>query len=385
MYESRLIFPLDGWHNHAPSLVECPNGDLLACWYSGSGERTADDVRILGARLPSGASEWSAPFLLADTPNYPDCNPVLFIDARQRLWLVWITVLDHRWENALLKYRISTDYQQTLVPRWTAGDVLHILPDAGFVEQVETWLQRLEMQANDLPVAKRVRLEVYTRTIRQRLHNGLARQLGWMTRIPPLVEGERLLLPLYSDGFGFSLVAISEDSGECWRASAPILGVGAVQPSLLRRSDGTLVALMRDNGAPPNRVFVAYSYDDGNSWTEAQKTELPNPGSSVAALMLRTGEWLLIGNDTEQGRHQLAIWLSEDEGHTWQVAKYLERSAPGQARYAYPCAIQARDGTIHVVYSYALEQGDPPCDEWGRPKRSSIKWARFTREWLLSA
>ncbi len=46
--ESQLIFALNGWHNHSPSIVECPNGDLLACWYSGSGEREADDVRILG-------------------------------------------------------------------------------------------------------------------------------------------------------------------------------------------------------------------------------------------------------------------------------------------------------------------------------------------------
>ncbi|MCS7272684.1 MAG: hypothetical protein NZ550_00860 [Fimbriimonadales bacterium] len=66
------------------------------------------------------------------------------------------------------------------------------------------------------------------------------------------------------------------------------------------------------------------------------------------------------------------------------MVRYLERSALGQARYAYPCAIQARDGTIHVVYSYALEQGDLPKDELGRSKRSSIKWVRFTREWLLS-
>ncbi|MCS7272683.1 MAG: glycoside hydrolase [Fimbriimonadales bacterium] len=130
--------------------------------------------------------------------------------------------------------------------------MLHILPGAEFVEQVEAWLQRLEAHASQLPVAKRVRLEVYARTVRHRLHNGLARQLGWMTRLPPLVEGERLLLPLYSDGFGFSLIAISENSGESWQVSAPILGVGAVQPTLLRRSDGTLVAFMRDNGAPPN-------------------------------------------------------------------------------------------------------------------------------------
>jgi predicted neuraminidase len=219
--------------------------------------------------------------------------------------------------------------------------------------------------------------------VRQHARDELSRRLGWMTRIPPLIEGERIYLPLYSDGFSFSLVAISDDSGERWRVSSPILGAGAVQPSLMRRRDGTLVAYMRDNGPPPNRVFVAYSRDNGETWTEAEKTDLPNPGSSVAALALRTGEWLLIGNDTEQGRHQLAVWLSEDEGRTWRVARYLERDAPGRGRYAYPCAIQARDGTVHVTYSYALERDDLPRDEQSRPKRSAIKWARFSREWLL--
>ncbi|MHC4074033.1 MAG: exo-alpha-sialidase, partial [Planctomycetota bacterium] len=38
------IFPLQGKHVHSSSIVECPNGDLLACWFHGSGERTADDV-----------------------------------------------------------------------------------------------------------------------------------------------------------------------------------------------------------------------------------------------------------------------------------------------------------------------------------------------------
>jgi predicted neuraminidase len=341
VFEAQLIFPLNGWHNHASSLVECPNGDLLACWFSGSGERTADDVQILGARRRKGATRWSQSFLMADTPDYPDCNPVLFIDARRRLWLVWITILNHRWEGSLLKYRISTDYQRALAPRWTFGEVLHISPDAQFVEQVEAWLKRLEAQGASLPAALRPRLEVYLQTVRQNARDELSRRLGWMTRIPPLIEGERIYLPLSP------LVAISDDSGERWRASSPILGAGAVQPSLLRRRDGALVAYMRDNGPPPNRVFVAYSRDNGETWTEAEKTSLPNPGSSVAALALRTGEWLLIGNDTEQGRHQLAVWLSEDEGRTWRLARYLERDEAGRGRYAYPCAIQARDGTIH--------------------------------------
>src|SRR5690242_1529758 len=68
MPRSELIFPPNAQHNHASCVVECPNGDLLCCWYRASGERGADDVRILGSRLKRGDGHWSDPFILADTP-----------------------------------------------------------------------------------------------------------------------------------------------------------------------------------------------------------------------------------------------------------------------------------------------------------------------------
>ena len=45
-YHSELIFPLESWHNHGSCIVEAPNGDLIACWFHGSGERKSDDVRL---------------------------------------------------------------------------------------------------------------------------------------------------------------------------------------------------------------------------------------------------------------------------------------------------------------------------------------------------
>src|SRR5712672_2851288 len=73
-YQAELIFPLENWHNHASTIVECPNGDLLVCWFHGSGERTADDVKIEGARLRKGSHQWSPRFTMADTPDLPDGN-----------------------------------------------------------------------------------------------------------------------------------------------------------------------------------------------------------------------------------------------------------------------------------------------------------------------
>ena len=57
-YDSEFVFPLHDQHNHAPGIVECPNGDLLVSWYRGSGERSADDVAVFGARHKAGSGEW---------------------------------------------------------------------------------------------------------------------------------------------------------------------------------------------------------------------------------------------------------------------------------------------------------------------------------------
>src|SRR3989440_8518441 len=86
-YRAELVFPLHPKHNHAPGIVECPNGDLLASWYRGSGERSADDVAVYGARLRKGSDRWSEPFVLADNPGFPDGNTALFIDGQKQLWL----------------------------------------------------------------------------------------------------------------------------------------------------------------------------------------------------------------------------------------------------------------------------------------------------------
>ena len=72
----RLIFPFQSKHVHSSSIVQCPNGDLLAVWFHGTGERTANDVQIQGSRLRHGQDTWDPPFIAADTPNVPDLtNP----------------------------------------------------------------------------------------------------------------------------------------------------------------------------------------------------------------------------------------------------------------------------------------------------------------------
>ena len=123
------IFPPVSEHVHGSTIVELPNGDLLAAWFQGSGERWADDVAIIGARRKAGSTQWSKPFLMADTPGFPDINPAMFLDSQERLWLVWYAVIANQWETSLLKYRISEDYaDQAQAPTWAWQEVLHVKP-----------------------------------------------------------------------------------------------------------------------------------------------------------------------------------------------------------------------------------------------------------------
>jgi len=144
LHQSRILFSPESWHTHASCLVELPNGDLLACWFHGSGERTADDVKVEGARLRRGAKEWGPRFTLADTPGFPDCNPAMFLDPRGRLWLVWITIQSNRWESSLLKFRRSDDFLGDGPPRWNESGVIHLKPPEEFAAAVLAHYDRVE-------------------------------------------------------------------------------------------------------------------------------------------------------------------------------------------------------------------------------------------------
>jgi predicted neuraminidase len=379
---AELIFPLEHWHNHASMIVEAPNGDLLVCWFHGSGERTADDVVIRGARLKKGAKEWSTPFLLADTAGYPDTNATMFIDPRQRLWLMWPTILANEWHTALMKFKISSDYQRDDAPRWDVSDVLHVTPGDEFKTSVDRELDRLT--AN---VTLDDRRREYITKLRTDAADKLTRRLGWMTRAHPYVlDGTRLIVPLYSDGFSFSLMAITDDWGATWKTSTPLVGFGNIQPSLARKRDGTLVAYMRDNGPAPKRLHISRSTDRGETWSPVEDSALPNPGAGAEVRVLADGHWVLVYNDLEQGRHRLAVSLSEDEGATWPWTRHLERDGSVEAsergEYHYPSVIQAHDGTLHVTYSYFIPPARAQKDDQGRLIRKAIKHAHFNEAWI---
>lgn len=405
---AEIVMPYQNEHVHGSTLVELPNGDLLVAWFQGSGERWADDVRILGARKKYGGDTWSPPFVMADVEGFPDVNPVLFVDGQNRLWLMWYTVIANQWSTSLLKYRISEDYATQLgAPNWHWQTDLHvkpgdpaergIQPGDSFVRSVE---QQLDAYRENLSASQTARYERWRNETLLKARGGdmvrdgriyhedgsyedaevgypYFRRMGWQTRNKPVVtRSGRMIVPLYSDGFSFSLMAYTDDWGKTWQFSDPLVGAGSIQPAIAQTTGGELVAYMRDNGPAPKRLHVSRSTDEGETWSMVKDAELPNPGAAADIVTLDNGHWVLIYNDTEDGRHSLAVALSEDGGQTWLWKRRIERDESGDPRTAhYPAIIQGRDGRLHVSYSYHLPRQDGA-------ERKTIKYAVFSASWI---
>ncbi|HPA47183.1 MAG TPA: exo-alpha-sialidase [bacterium] len=371
-YQEQLVFPLQDKHVHSSCIVECPNGDLLVTWFHGSGERRESDVLIQGARLKKGRSEWSPVFLMADTPEFPDCNPVLFIDSNKDLWLFWIAVLAERWEDSVLRYRKASHYQGKGAPKWSWQEDIILKPGDEFVESLARGYEKIAADNPGFNTDFGGLVTCPMESLLEAARNMSNRQKGWMTRTHVLVlPSGRILLPLYSDGFYVSLMAISDDQGKTWRASSPVVGACLNQPSVVRKQDGTLVAYMRSEGDYKKRVMRSESTDDGETWSPAIATDMPNPNASIEAVALQDGRWIMAYNDCEDERETLALAMSDDEGASWKWMRHLEQ-IPGGA-FHYPSIIQTRDGRIHVTYTYRP----------GASAGKSIKHVTLNAEWII--
>ncbi len=391
-YRAELVFPLRSEHNHAAGLVECANGDLLASWYRGHGERSSDDVGVYGARLRKGDPAWSADFVMVDTPGFPDCNTCMMIDPDGRLWLFWPVIIANTWESALTNYLYSGDYTADGPPKWEWQGVVYMKPEDFKDEMIKNMTEWMSKPQTAGRRRSPEQVQAYFDEMKRRLGQKIYQRMGWQGRCKPTVlppsakhPNGRYLLPLYTDTFSLGIMAISDDKGRTWQAGKPIFGRGAIQPSVLPKADGTLVAYMRDNGGS-GHIKISESKDDGQTWGQVSLSPLPNPGAGIDGVRLANGHFCLVYNDTRRARNSLAVSISDDEGKTWKWTRHLDRHETGA--FHYPCVIQGRDGTIHAIYSYSapLPAPDNATRAAGAKKRKggeSMKHAAFNEAWVI--
>jgi hypothetical protein len=144
-----------------------------------------------------------------------------------------------------------------------------------------------------------------------------------------------------------------------------MIGFGNIQPSIVRKEDGTLVAFMRENGPrredPPEHLEGRR--DDLGA---GHRLLLPQPGAGVEAIRLAmaTGPWSTTTSNAGGTR-----WPSRSpttRGPPGNGPATSNGTSPARVLSLSPRSSRTADGPIHVTYTHG-----------GTPAGSRIQHARF--------
>lgn len=166
-------------------------------------------------------------------------------------------------------------------------------------------------------------------------------------------------------------VFVSTDKGESWqrRGMATFPDPDWHEHMIVERKNGSLWMLARTRKG----IMQSSSIDGGKTWSKASKPPLiEHPNARFFVRRLTSGRILLVKHgdkiDAHQGRVQLSVWLSDDEGQSWQGGLVLDE----RKGISYPDGFQAPDGTIYISY------------DRNRARDGEILMARFTEEDIVA-
>ena len=341
--------PMFSKHNHCPGLTACPNGDLLAIWYSTRTEQ-GRELAIVATRLRRGSDEWepAAPFW--DNPDRNDHASALWWDGDKTIYYFNGLCTDATWGKLALILRTSTDNGAT----WSRARLID--PDHG---------------RRNMPIA------------------GVFR-----TR-----EGS-IVLPCdaVTGGSGGTAVHISSDGGKTWvepgrgkptptfKAGTTGAWIAGIHAGVTELTDGRLMAFGRGNNI--NRQMPkSISADMGKTWTYSAGGFPPIGGGQRLVLRrLRVGPKLdkpgplffasfarimVVKDAAGKDRKVSGLFgaLSYDDGQTWPVRRLITDDGPKRkmdgggntGRFVlgptsaeprgYMACTQTPDGLIHLISS----------------------------------
>ena len=335
---------------HAADLLQLPDGDMLCCWFAGSDEGNAD-ISIAVSRLKAGESQWSVPVIVSDDKERSEQNPSLFLTPEGEVWLIYTVQI----ARAAMPER--SNLQSTAEIR------RKISRDSGYTwGKTETIFDREGS---------------FCRQKIQVLSNGRWVFGNWICFDDDTHYGSDI-----------TVVQISDDKGKTWRGVEIPRSRGRVHANLIEMEPGKLIALFRSRSA--DNIYIAYSQDWGDTWTEPVRTVLPNNNSSISAIKLQSGALAVVYNPVRANddpnitvwprlRCPVAVAISDDGGRTWPVIRLVEpgdgflgeNNSVNNRRYEYPVMVQAEDGSIHIAYSYG--------------NRRCVKYVVVTEDWIRGA
>jgi predicted neuraminidase len=314
---------------HCSMVSALPSGDLMALWYGGTREG-ATDVAVFTSRMAAGTTTWAPPVKVIDREMAEDeldrrikkvGNTVIFPDQLGNLWMVYASVSIGGWSGCALNIKASQDEGRT----WGPSRRLTLNP----FFNLSSLVRNKPIYTSD----GRIGLPVY---------HEMATKFPQMLWFRPGPNG------------------VVEDYKMRSLAGATDL----IQPTLVSLGDDRVLMMLRD-ASDQRALHTAYSEDNGWTWQEATASSLPNPNAAVDAVRLQDGRILLVYNHAANGRENLSLALSSDEGRTWQHRVILEHEA--NREFSYPQLTKGADGRIHLTYTW---------------KRQRIRHVTFNLAWL---
>jgi formylglycine-generating enzyme required for sulfatase activity len=318
------IGPLFASHNHDPAIVECPNGDLLACWYTCADEG-ARELAQAASRLRWPRLDWEPASPFWDAPDRNDHAPAMWFDGKNAIYHFTGVGADGGRGRMAMVMRTSKDSGETW-PRPRA-----ILPDFTGGHQLSEPVFRMRDGTIVLTVDGRDTL--------------------WMSR----------------------------DEALTWtNPGGDILGIHA---GVTQLQDGSIFALSRSNG-DREKMPISISRDRGKTFTYTLSEFTPigggqrlvllrlNEGPLFFASFATEGDGIDITDSTGQKRKIRGLFaaVSEDEGKTWPHKRLVSDDGPGRtvectdggaitlsahsSEYrGYLAVCQSSDGLIHLISS----------------------------------
>lgn len=298
-----------GPYKHPASIAQLASGDFYIAYYGGAGEY-ATDTAVYGSRQKAGETVWSPPAPIADTPHRSEGNAVVWQAPDGTVWLYYVVRYGKTWSTSRIQAKLSRDGAKT----WS--DPITVAFDEG-------------MMVRGRPL--------------------------------PLADGGHLL-PVYHET-GHDTEQLGPDSVSlflrwdpktlAWTESSRIGSrIGNIQPAVARVKGDFLVAYCRRGGGygPTTDGYLvrSESKDDGRTWSPGVDSKFPNPNAAIDLLDLANGHLLLVYNHSMNDRTPLSVAVSTDGDKTWPHRRDI---ATGPGDFAYPFAIQAQDGKIHIVFT----------------------------------
>jgi sulfatase modifying factor 1 len=330
--------PLFSWHNHSPAITECPNGDLLAVWYSCVDE-AGTELNNLASRLRFGRHTWEPASVFWDGADINDHAPKLWWDGERTLF----HFARGQVENIM---RTSTDNGAT----WSQAITTQPVGEWGNAP-IRTRDGRLLITCDVTTTSLNVsrdggRTWTFTPIGDKKLmrrDGSSARHAGIHAPIVELNDGRLMTLGRLNTEeeqakFNFKTPAsYSSDGGLTWTHEAtPFPAISSVQRQVfMRLREGPLLFCsftdLSANSKKPKGMdfpreggtlhgaglFAALSFDEGKTWPNRR---LITPGGSQRTV-----------NGIDRGQFTLSDTSAEPQG--------------------YLAATQTRDGRIHLISS----------------------------------